>query len=451
MLATKLQEKENETLEYKKSTSELKDGIISIASILTKHQKGNLYFGVKNDGEIVGQQVSDKTLREISQEISNFIEPKIYPTITEQVIEDKHIILVEFEGTDIPYSAYGIYRIRVSDEDKKVTKRELENIFHKNAAIKWDKEISVSTLKDIDDKILEDFYNSGFKAKRIKFKWDSTKDTITRFGLLSSNNLLNAGHIAFSTIADLSVKMGVFATDTKNTINDMNWIHANIYDALDFCETYFRNNTKWKVEFNDGSRLGFKREEIPEVPFKAIREALLNSFIHRDYLSPISNEFCIFKDRIEIFNPGEFNNKYKIEDYLNGGGASICRNELLANTIYLSEDIEAFGTGLKRINDLCEEADVKVNFVKDNVGFRVIFYRKNVDLEYVRKFDFKSLTEQEQRIILHLEEHQSITRKDVESILNIKDRRANILLNSLLEKEIIKFVGTKNSSKYELK
>ena len=63
-----------------------------------------------------------------------------------------------------------------------------------------------------------------------------------------------------------------------------------------------------------------------------------------------------------------------------------------------------------------EEADVKVKFVKDNVGFRVIFYRK-----------------------------------DVEKLLSIKDRRANILLNTLLEKDIISFIGTKNSSKYELK
>ena len=452
MLATKLKEKENEVLEYKKSTSELKDGVISIASILNKHNKGSLYFGVRNDGEIVGQQISDKTLREISQAISNFIEPRIFPTITEQIIEDRHIILVEFEGTDTPYSAYGEYRVRVADEDKKITRSELEKLFHKSAAKKWDKQESESVIDDIDEEILKSFYNKGKNSERIKFDYNGVKETLVKLKLLKGNKLLNAGHITFSKEARLSVKLGVFATDTKNTINDMNWIHANIYDALSFCETYFRNNTKWQVEFNDGSRPGWHREEIPEVPFKAIREALLNSFIHRDYLSPISNEFCIFKDRIEIFNPGEFNNKFNIEEYLDGGGASICRNELLANTIYLSEDIEAFGTGLKKINDLCKEANVKVDFVKDGtVGFRVKFYRKNVEIEYVRKFDFKSLTEQEQKIVLHLEEHRTITRKDVEELLQLKKVRAFQVLNSLVEKNVIENIGSTNKSQYILK
>lgn len=451
MIVTKLKETESEILEYKKSTALLKEGLFSITSILNKHNKGSLYFGVSDNGEIIGQQVSSKTLREISQAVSNFIEPKIFPTITEQKIDNKHIILVEFEGSETPYSAYGEIRIRVADEDKKVTRIELEKLFHKSATIKWDKEISESTLKDINEDILIDFYNSGFRAKRIKFEYKNIEDTINRCCLSVKNKILNAGHITFSNKAQLPVKMGVFATDTKNTINDMNYIKTNLYEALRTCEAYFRNNTKWKVEFNDGSRLGFKREEIPEIPFKAIREALLNSYIHRDMLSPIANEFCIFKDRIEIFNPGEFNSEYNIEDYLNGGGKSICRNQLLADTIYLSEDIEAFGTGLKRINDLCKKSDVKVDFIKDKVGFTVKFWRKKVEIEYIRKFDFNSLTNQEKKIVLYLEEQRNITRKNVEIILGISRRTAVRILNDLIKKEIVTSTGNTNNLEYILK
>ncbi|MCD6116780.1 ATP-binding protein [bacterium] len=68
---------ENENTELKKSTGELKKGIISIAAILNKHGKGELYFGVKNNGKLIGQKVSEKTLRDISQAISSHIEPKI--------------------------------------------------------------------------------------------------------------------------------------------------------------------------------------------------------------------------------------------------------------------------------------------------------------------------------------------------------------------------------------
>ena len=64
---------ETETLEFKKTTGELKEGVVSIAAILNKHQKSELYFGIKPDGTPIGQQISEKTLRDISQEIANHI------------------------------------------------------------------------------------------------------------------------------------------------------------------------------------------------------------------------------------------------------------------------------------------------------------------------------------------------------------------------------------------
>jgi len=71
--------KENEKLEFKRSTAELKEGIISLSAMLNKHGGGELYFGVRNDGTTTGMDISDKTLRDISQAVSNHLEPKIYP------------------------------------------------------------------------------------------------------------------------------------------------------------------------------------------------------------------------------------------------------------------------------------------------------------------------------------------------------------------------------------
>ena len=59
--------------ELKKSTSELKEGIVSIVAILNKHQKGRLYFGIKDDGTVIGQEISSKTLREVSEAITTKI------------------------------------------------------------------------------------------------------------------------------------------------------------------------------------------------------------------------------------------------------------------------------------------------------------------------------------------------------------------------------------------
>src|SRR3989338_877524 len=84
--------KETEFLELKKSTSELKEAIISISSILNKHQKGEVYFGIKNNGEVVGQDVSERTVREISKSVSDNIEPKIYPGIKEVAINGRNCV-----------------------------------------------------------------------------------------------------------------------------------------------------------------------------------------------------------------------------------------------------------------------------------------------------------------------------------------------------------------------
>lgn len=85
--------RETETLEFKKSTGELKEGIISIGAILNKHQKGELYFGVRPDGTPIGQEISEKTLRDISQAISNHIEPQIFPEIQTVRIDGKEASL----------------------------------------------------------------------------------------------------------------------------------------------------------------------------------------------------------------------------------------------------------------------------------------------------------------------------------------------------------------------
>ena len=122
---------ENETLEFKKSIGELKEGVISICSMLNKTGYGTLYFGVKNDGTIIGQEIGVMTLKNISQAIANFIKPQIIPTILVEFIEDTTIIKVEVKGDNKPYSAYGRYYIRSSDEDRDISPENLKQLMRR--------------------------------------------------------------------------------------------------------------------------------------------------------------------------------------------------------------------------------------------------------------------------------------------------------------------------------
>ena len=92
-----------------------------------------------------------------------------------------------------------------------------------------------------------------------------------------------------------------------------------------------------------------------------------------------------------------------------------------------------------------------MEFIKDKVGFTVIFWRKNVEIEYVRKFDFNSLTDQEKKIILYLEEYQAINRKQVDDILKTNARTSQRIIKQLIEKNIINSTGSTNNLIYHLK
>jgi len=138
-----MQLKESETLEFKKSTSELKEAVISIGAILNKHGKGELYFGIKNNGTVIGQDVGGKTLRDISKTISDYIEPKIYPKIKEEKIDNKNCVVVDFKGNNGPYYAYGRAYMRVADEDRLMSAKEVEKLILEKNKDKFEVEKTV--------------------------------------------------------------------------------------------------------------------------------------------------------------------------------------------------------------------------------------------------------------------------------------------------------------------
>jgi ATP-dependent DNA helicase RecG len=126
-----------------------------------------------------------------------------------------------------------------------------------------------------------------------------------------NNKLTKAAKYLFTKEHDIELQLAVFATKERLTFLDIKNYKLPLLDMLDTAESYIKEKLNWKVEFID-----FKRVEIPEIPIKAIREALVNSLIHRDFSNPKGNEVAIFKDRIEIYNPGSFPKGLTPEDYI---------------------------------------------------------------------------------------------------------------------------------------
>ena len=366
--------KETETLEFKKTTGELKEAVISIASILNKSGKGELYFGIRNDGVVLGQQMGDATLRDVSKALSDNLRPQIFPTIDTVSIFDRYCVRVAFEGNSPPYYAYGRAYIRVADEDKQMTPDELESFIARKLEriSNWDSSQSKISLHDIDVSELEKYIAKANAVGRLAYPYTNAEDILERLKLLDKGTLSNTAEIMFGTAPRLELQMAIFASNEKLTFNDIYCKEGRVIDLVDAGERYIRNNMRYRVVI-DGTQL--ERKEFPEVPHTAIREALLNSFCHRNYRVPQNNEIAIFKNRIEIYNPGKFPEGITPNDYINGKGRPIHRNPQLAQIMYYSKDIERFGTGISRIADACKEADIEYEFVSDNYGFTVIFYR----------------------------------------------------------------------------
>jgi len=173
---------ENERLEFKKTTAERDEGIVSMCAILNKHGSGELFFGVAPDCAVKGQMISEKTLREISQAVHNHLEPKIYPKIEMVYLDNKQCVRVEFIGNETPYFAFGRAYIRVADEDKAMSRAQLEDyILQKYVQDNtWDGGLSDKTPDDIDEGVLRDYVERANQAGRINFPHKSKVDTLVR-------------------------------------------------------------------------------------------------------------------------------------------------------------------------------------------------------------------------------------------------------------------------------
>ncbi len=453
--------KESETLEFKKTTGELKEAMISISSILNKHGVGTLYFGVKPNGDVVGQDVSESSLRDVSRFVYEFIKPQIYPMIQEEVLDDRHVIKIEFHGEDYPYSAAGRYYLRTADEDREVTPAELRQFFIANEyKEKWEKTKSQCLAKQIDKATVKTFCERSVSAGRLVDGRYTVQTVLKRFGFVDGDYLTNAGNVLFGNSHPVTLKAAIFATDEKLTFLDMQMYEDNILNLLGIAEKYILKNINWKSEIVD-----MERAEIPEIPVAAVREILANSYAHAVYNGSTYHEICVHPGKVTIYSPGSFASTYSPEDYINKNLQSSIRNAAISKILYLNKSIEQFGSGFKRINSLCKDAGVKYSYEFSDNGFTFVFYRKTKNVSVRQNGNEMdgtvngiegvtvniSLNKNERAVYYLLEKNPYYTRKELADATSKSLRTIQRTLDSLRKKELIERIGSDKSGYWEVK
>ncbi len=431
--------RESETLELKKSTSELKEGIFSISAILNKHRKGELYFGIDRDGTVIGQTVTENTIREVSKTISDNLEPKIFPKINEVILEGKSCVHVEFSGEDAPYFAYGRAYVRVGDEDKKISPQELEHfILRKNRdKLRWDIEICVKAkLKDIDEEKVKVFVETA------GLKFSSAKNSLEKLGLMKEGRLLNTAVLLFGKhpedfFPNAKLRCAVFGETTATTI-DMQDFVGDVFTLIEKAERYILEN------IHIGMRLeGLRRVDVPEIDKAAFREAIINAFCHRDYHEYDSVNVAIFKNRLEIRSPGGLYGGLTISR-IKKEMVSKRRNELIAAMFHRVHFVERWGRGISLILSKEPTADFKV--VADI--FITTFKRKGVEKGVDRGVE--KLSENEQKLLKLIQENPSISKAEMVLKGELTKKTVEYNIESLKKKGILKRVGGAKGGYWEI-
>lgn len=443
---------ENEKIEFKKTTNEINEAMISIASILNKNHEGVLYFGLKNDGSPFKLTITESTMRDISRKIYESIKPQIYPTIEMCKINDIDVIKVSFKGDDVPYSAFGRYYMRTFDEDRELTPSELKKLMIlKEYEENWENKTSNDTIVDVDEKTLKNFYLTGVESNRLPSIPYDKEALLNMLGVLNENYLTNAGRMLFSNKKPIILKTIVFATSERTTILDLNKINGNIFELIDESMKFIVKNIRWRVE-NQG--LNLERKEIPEIPIDAIREAIINSFAHARYDGNVEHEIDIYSNRISIINPGSFANEFTPIDFYKRNLKSYLRNEIIANVLYKRKDVETAGYGLKKIYTLCDEAKVRLNYINNENDFTLEFSR--LDRNLYQDIDVnisleKKLNKEETEILNAIRNDNYISRVELIAMFNYSTRKIDRIISSLKFKGLLERVGSNKTGHWRTK
>ncbi len=445
--------REDEFNEFKKTTGELNEAMVSISSILNKHRRGRIYFGLKNDGSSHKFTITDSTQRDVSRKIYEAIRPQIIPTITTEKIEGNEVIVVDFHGDDVPYSAFGKYYIRTADEDRELTPAELRKIMiGQEYTENWGNKTSDETVDDVDDKTLETFFRNAIQCNRMP-DYDFDKETIlSKIGVLNGDKLTNAGKYLFSRNKPIVLKMAVFATEHKETFLDIAREEGNIFQLIDAAVGYIIKNIRWRVEMSGD---GIHRKEIPEIPIDALREAVVNSFAHARYDLPVQHEISIFSDRIAIINPGSFANEFEPIDFVNRDIHSFLRNETIARVLYLCKDVETFGSGIRNIYKLCAAANVRIAYKNSDTDFTIEFSRIDRNNQPLSSHGNGQLNDQiselEQLVLASLRKDPRLTNAELIEITGKSQRTITRVLAALKGKNLITRMGSNKAGYWKVK
>ena len=428
---------ESETLELKEIVVEdIKKEIIAFAN----SAGGTLYVGVADNGSVVGIDNPDT----VTQQISNMVRDSIKPDVTmfirydTKVVNGKQIVAVEIQrGTERPYylakkglRPEGVY-VRQGTSSVPATTTAIRRM------IKDTDGDSFEAMRSLEQNLTFQAATKEFEARNIAFEAPQMKT----LGILNTDGIYTNLGLLLSEQCTHTVKAAVFEGTDQSIFRDRQEFTGSLLQQLSEVYEYIDRRNQVRSTFDKLRRID--TQDYPEV---AIREALLNSLVHRDYSFSASTLISVYDDRIEFTSIGSLPAGVSLNDIMIG--LSVCRNPKLANVFYRLELIEAYGTGMKKIVGAYGSSDKKPAIETTDNAFKIVLHNLNEGNSSLAVAGADN--EVEQLVLDFIRKNGSITRKEVETTMDMNQTAAGRLLSKMVQKDLIVQTGQGKNTKYKL-
>lgn len=428
--------KESETLELKAMvTADLCKEVIAFANT----SGGTIYIGIADDGRVLGVEEAGKDMLKISNMLRDGVKPDItmFVGYEEREIDDKTVLVLSVQkGTDSPYylaakglKPSGVY-VRNATSSEPAS----------DAAIR-------KMIRDTDGDSFEDRrsmeQNLTFKSAETEFekrKVDFSAGKMLSLGLISHEGVYSNLALLLSDQCPHTMKLARFSGPNRVEFQDRRELTGSLLKQMEEAYLYLDMKNENKATFE-----GLYRSDKRDYPEEALREALLNSIVHRDYSYSASTLISLYDDRIEFISVGGIAAGIELDDILLG--LSICRNPKLAAIFYRLELIEAYGTGLPKIMRAYEGTGLRPKIEVASNAFKITLPNMNKSILACENSSLEYGTEEE-KLLKYIKTRGAVVRSDVETLLETSPSTATRLLNRLLEKGLIIKRGRGKNTKY---
>lgn len=438
--------RETEIVELKSIVmDDIKKEIIAFANC----DGGTVYVGVADDGKVLGVENADECALQISNMVRDAVKPDVTMFIHYETLEcdGKAVVAVNIQrGTNRPYylakkglRPEGVY-VRQGYSSVPATDTAIRQM------IKETDGDSFENMRSINQALTFEATKKEFEKRNVVFgqpqmqtlKIVSADGIYTNLGLLLSEQCLH------------TIKAAVFEGINQNVFKDRREFSSSLMQQLNDVYDYIDFHNQTHATFRKLLRIDTR--DYPEV---AVREALLNTLVHRDYSFRASTLISIYDDRIEFVSIGGLLPGLELDDLMMG--VSVCRNPHLANVFYRLQLIEAYGTGMKKIMGAYANALVQPKIKTTNNAFKIILPNVNFTPKAAEAHkDFEkaadlALDSNEEKVLQFLREHLMITRKEAQTLLEVSQSTAGRILKAMVDSGRIKQIGGSRTTRYELR